>query len=231
MQLFLGFCLLFFLNFAEVKAASLDILVKGQKVALPYWPSKGGKQRGGVVIVNGEQSVAGSKLPEYLGEELAKLGWSVALLSTSQQVIPWTEQLPEVLSTLRQKNNKRMAMIHYGSELSGSVGYFSKLQSKQLNGMILLSAFDLPENEDTADLMKKISFPLLDITGQFDYTPVLEQAAARKQNVENKKYSYQQLSGADHDYLYKEKMLAITIHGWMQKLGSINRAKAPVVLD
>ncbi|WED43655.1 alpha/beta hydrolase [Legionella cardiaca] len=233
MRLFLGLFLLFFLNFAEVKAASLDILVKQQKIALPYLLFKGKKQRGGVVIVNGEQSSEGTKLVDNLSHALAQYGWSVAVLNTSLQIntAPWVEQLPEALSALRKKNNSRMIVIHYGSQLVGSVSYFSKLQAKQVNGMIFISAFDLPENKETPSLIEKIPFPLFDITAQFDYGPVLDQAAVRRIQIKSSRYLYRQLPGAYHDYSYNKKILVANIHGWMKKLRSVNPMKAPIQLN
>ncbi|KTC86322.1 DUF3530 family protein [Legionella brunensis] len=233
MRLLFGFCLLFFLNFAEVRAASLEILVKQQKVVLPYLLFKGKKQRGGVVIINGEQNNEGSELVDNLGTELAKHGWSIALLNTSLQInsVPWIEQLPEALSALRQKNNPRMIVIHYGSQLEGSVNYFTKLQSKQVNGMIFLSAFDQPENKEIPNLIHKIPFPLLDIIGQFDYEPVLAQAAARHLSIKNDRYLYRQLPGANHDYSYNKKILMANIHGWMKKLRTTNPVKPPIKHD
>ncbi|ASQ45290.1 hypothetical protein clem_03660 [Legionella clemsonensis] len=232
MQLLLGFCLLFFLNFAEVEAASLDILVNQQKVALPYWHFKGKKQHGVVAIINGEQDSEGSELVNSLGKALAKHGWSVALLNTSLQIpVPWTEQLPETLTTLRKKNSKRMVVIHYGSQLKNSVNYFTQLQSKQASGLVLLSAFDHPENKEVANLIKKIPFPVLDITGQFDYTPVLEQASIRQLTIKNERYLHRRLPGANHDYAYSKNILVAIINGWMKKLKSARPVKAPIILD
>ncbi|CEK11367.1 type 1 periplasmic-binding domain-containing protein [Legionella hackeliae] len=233
MQLLLGFCLLFFLNFAEVKAASLDILVNQQKIALPYLLYKGKKQRGAVVIINGDESDEGSELVDNLSKELVKHGWSVALLNTSLQIntVPWIEQLPEALSSLRKKDNKRMIVVHYGSQLESSVSYFTKLQSKRVNGMIFISAFDYPENKNIVDLIKKIPFPLFDITGQFDYIPVLEQASIRQATIRNGKYRYRQLPGACHDYAYNKKILVANMNGWMKKLKTISPVQPPIILS
>lgn len=229
MQILLSFFLLFFLNFAEVKAASLEILVKQQKIALPYLLYKGKKQRGGVVIINGEQGNEGVKFVEILGEELAKNGWSVAFLNAdTDDKTPWIEQLPEALSSLRQQANQRLIVIHYGSQLERSVGYFSKLQSKRVNGMIFLSAFNQSDNQDMPGLIRKMPFPLFDITGQFDYDPVLQQAAIRQIQTKNGRYLYRQLPGASHDYLYNRKILVANIHGWMKRLNSTDRVRPPI---
>lgn len=233
MQLLLGFCLLFLLNFSEVKAADLEIVVKDQKIALPYWPYKNKTQLGGVLIVHGGQSDDGLILVDKLGKQLAKFGWSVALLNIKTQAaaVPWIEQLPEALSALRQKDNDRIVLLHYGSELQVLMGYFAKLQSKQVNGLILLSAFDQSKDKDSSELLQKLSFPLLDIIGQFDYETVLKQAAVRQQNNQNKEYLYVQLPGGSHDYSYIEKLLLAYLHGWMKKLHSSIPAKPPIILD
>lgn len=184
------------------------------------------------MLINGEQDSEGSVLANSLSKELAKHGWSVALLNTSLHIpVPWTEQLPETLSALRQKNNKRIVVIHYGSQLEKSVNYFTTPQSKRVSGLILLSAFDQPENKGLIDLIQKIPFPLLDITGQFDYTPVLEQASLRQFSIKNERYLYRQLPGASHDYAYSKKTLVTNLNGWMKKLRTERPVKAPIILD
>ncbi|KTD18833.1 Uncharacterised protein [Legionella lansingensis] len=91
MQLLLSFCLLFFLNFAEVATASLDILVKQQKFAVPYMPFKGKKQRGEVVIINKKQAKDLDDT-ENLSKDSPKLAWSMLNTSLQIQTVPWSEQ-------------------------------------------------------------------------------------------------------------------------------------------
>ncbi|KTD16585.1 hypothetical protein [Legionella jordanis] len=231
MRFLLGFGLLFFLNFAEVAAASLDILAKQQKIAVPYMVFKGKRQRGAVVIVNSEEKTQGSEFIDELGENLTTLGWSVAVLKSSLQIqtVSWIEQLVATLSAL-QKNNDRVIVIHYGSKLQNAVDYFSKPQSKQPNGMILLSAFDEQRTTD-AEFINKIPFPLFDITGQWDYNPVLDQAVHRKKHCKKIAYLARQLPGAGHDYAYNREILIANIHGWMKKLELNTREKPPILLE
>ncbi|WP_051131957.1 hypothetical protein [Legionella tunisiensis] len=157
MQLLLGFCLLLFVNFSGAKAADLEIQVKGQKIMLPYWPATGKQLQGGIVMVQGELANEGFLLLNNLAPQFAQLGWSVLLINPAGQQgsISWIEQLPEALSALRQKVNNRLVLLHYGDQLQIVVDYFSKLQSKQVNGLILLSAFDQSEKKTCRNYCKK----------------------------------------------------------------------------
>lgn len=233
MQLLLGLCLLFFLNFSVAKAADLEIQVKGQKIMLPYWPATGRQLQGGLVMVQGELANEGFLLLNNLAIQFAKLGWAVLLINSAGQQgsTSWIEQLPEALSALRQKENKRLVLLHYGDQLQLSVDYFNKLQSKQVNGLILLSAFDQPVKEDLPKLLRKITFPVVDLTGQFDYQLVLEQAATRHDSMQNKSYITTQIPGADHNYCFARQLLVAYLHGWMKKLQFASPAKPPIVLD
>lgn len=233
MQLLLGFCLLLFLNFSGAKAADLEVQVKGQKIILPYWAAAGKQLQGGLVIVQGELANEGFLLVNNLAEQFSQLGWAVILLNSAEQKgsIPLIEQLPEALSALRQKDNKRLVLLHYGDQLQVSVDYFSKLQSKQVNGLIFLSAFDQPEKKDLSELLQKITFPMVDLTGQFDYQVVLEQAATRHDSMQNKSYLSTQIPGAEHDYYYTQQLLVAYLHGWMKKLQFTSPGKPPIVLD
>ncbi|KTC85923.1 DUF3530 family protein [Legionella drozanskii] len=231
MRLFIGICLLVILTISEGKAENLEIQANGQKISLAYWPAQTKKQYGGILIVKEEPFGEGFTISTNLAKRFAKLGWSVAILDAQQKDrMAWIGQLPDALSNLRQKTNKRIVLLYYGSQLQVLLGYFSKLQAKQVNGLILLSAFSEPMAKDEPELLKKIAFPVLDIMGQFDYTPVLNQIAARRKTNQNPQYRVIQLPGATHDYLYNRRMLVAYLHGWMKHLRRTERAKPPVTL-
>lgn len=232
MRLLLGFCLLVVLTIADAKPESLEIQAGGQKISLPYWPAQGKQPHGGILIVEGGAPWDGSRVLYKLAPKLAKLGWSVALLNANQQTdkAAWIMLLPDVLSNLRQKSNTRTVLLHYGAQLHTLVDYFAKPQSKQVNGLILLSAFEQMDSKDLLALLQKVPFPVFDIIGQFDYVTVLEQAAVRKKNNQNKRYFQLLFPGAAHDYSYTQKMLTAYMHGWMLKLKPTEVAPPPVAI-
>ena len=185
MRLFIALVLLVIFSLTEVRADTFGTpQANGQKAPVIFLPAQGEAQHGGILIVGSGAPWDHSELLPKLGEHFARLGWSVALLDASQQIDKptWVESLPEILSTLRQKNNKRTILLYYGSQMHLILEYFSKPQSKQVNGLILLSAFDQLEAKDSILLLQKLPFPVLDVVGQFDYGTILEQAAVRKKN-------------------------------------------------
>ncbi|HAT1597220.1 TPA: alpha/beta hydrolase, partial [Legionella pneumophila] len=169
--------LLFCLIVSNVFAEKLEITVEQKKVILPYWLSTP-VSYGAVIIVRGGETAQWSLLLEQFAKGLFQNGWSVVLLNcTKNNSIPWINQLPEVISTLRQNNNKRIILVHYGDQLNLSLEYFSKLQSKMINGLVMLSAYDLNKNLQKAP---RLRFPLFDIVGQFDYDMVKQQRKSRE---------------------------------------------------
>lgn len=203
---------------AEAQADGLEIEVKGKKQFLPYWEAQYKTSYGALLIISGSGAKDGLILMTRLGKRLSRLGWSVVLLSIneSQDQSGWTTQLPVVLSALRQRNNNNLVVLHYGAKLYSLLDYFAKLQ--QINGLILLSAFEEEKPKDTSGLIADIRFPVFDLVGQFDYGRVIEQAKVRFKVKPNKKYSQIKFPGAAHDYCYTRKILAAYIHGWMKNL-------------
>jgi len=222
--------LVFTLSWSSVSCAvaSLEIQVKQQKIMVPYW--KGVRTpHGGVLIIQGGDPVYGEIFLKSLASYLADSGWSVILLNTQFQAsTPWVDQLPEGLSLLRKQKNNRIIVIHYGNELQTTLGYFTKQQSKQVNGLILLSAFDLPIPKETIILSEKIRFPVYDIVGQFDYQDVLLQMQARKEQSTAKQYITMKFPGAQHDYAYTRRLLANFLSGWMLHIQAASPAKPPI---
>lgn len=211
-------CLLALFSVHEACADTLEIQASGQKINLVYWAAQSKVQYGGLLIVAGGGPQDGIRVLKRLCRRLSKSGWSVALLNAtqSQDKANWTAQLPEALSALRQKNISNLVLLHYGAQLEPLLDYFSKLQ--QVNGLILLSAFDLKSPKESAALLEKISFPVFDLIGQFDYGTVRRQASLRRKTADSNNYLQVKLPGAAHDYAYTDAMLAAYLHGWMKHL-------------
>lgn len=232
MRLLLGCVLLMILQLACAAGKTLEIDVNQQKVALPYWtPLK--KTKGGVLVIYGDKPIYGNILAKDLGQQLADLGWTVLVIDAQngKEEDKWVEQIPEALAALRKNDNNRLIVIHYGEKLFISLDYFSKPQSKQVNGLVLLSAYDDPVKKESIELLSKLSFPTYDITGQFDYEEVNNQAQSRREaNSQEEDYRILLIPGARHQYLYAINMLATYLHGWMLKLPVNEPAKPPIIL-
>ncbi|WP_051555111.1 hypothetical protein [Legionella fairfieldensis] len=235
MQLLLAIILFFLSNIAS--SATLDIEVDGKKINLPYWSPQGHHDYGSVLMISGSPK-DGSTLLMTLANQLAKLGWSVVLLNGTQQAGKnlWVEQLPGILSALRQKNNgkknsKRIILLHYGEQLQSLLAYFTQHPSRELCGLIFLSAFTQPEIKDSTNSLPKLPFPIFDITAQFDYESVLAQSTNRSESNPNKKYRQLNLPCATHDYTYSQNLLLHYMHGWMKKLPISSREKPSATPD
>lgn len=220
--------LLFFLIASSVFAEKLEIQVEQKKVILPYWPSMH-MSYGAVVIVRGGEYGQGTLLLEHLAKRLSQNGWSVALVNcTKNNSVPWINQLPEVISALRQNHNKRIVLVHYGDQLNISLEYFSKPQSKMINGLVMLSAYDVKKNLKKIPLLR---FPLFDIAGQFDYDMVLQQRKMREEEFKAQKYLAIDMPGAHHDYQYSQQLLLAFVHGWMAKLPEFETQPPPILVS
>lgn len=214
-----------FILIPPVSADILSIKVDQTVIDLPYWPVTSQVGYGGVLIVQGGSEPHSSALFNNFAQQLSKRGWSVALLNANKNAtIPWIEQLPEAISMLRQQKNKRIVLIHYGEQLNQSLDYFSKPQSKMINGLVMVSAYD-DELDTTRETLR---FPLFDISGQFDYDTVIRQVALRRQEFKTN-YVAIEMPGARHDYEYSSTLLLGFVHGWMVKLPETQIAPKPVL--
>ncbi|MCW8449932.1 hypothetical protein [Legionella quinlivanii] len=206
----------------------IKINVNQEEITLPFWEARQKEVKGGIILLQGGKPAGGSEFPRKLAASLAKAGWSVALLNSDLKVkTPWIEQLPEAMSTLRQKNSKRLIMIHYGGELDLSLNYFGKPQSKQVNGLVLLSAFQSQPVEETTkdELGKGLRFPVYEIYAQFDYEAVKHSAQQLKLKLEKTRSRSFQVPGSSHDYYYSTDLLKNYLNGWMSRLHPTERTK------
>lgn len=208
-----------------VVAAELAIKVGGKTMNIAYWPASEKQPYYGAVILAHGGASGWSELLAHIATRLGRIGWSVVLLNCdTHNNDAWVEQIPAVISTLRQNKNYRIVLIHYGEQLQPTIDYFTKPQAKMVNGLILLSAFDEPQQSKIAALR----FPLFDITGQFDYDRVSNQAAARKLQLQQRLYTQVEIPGAAHDYEYSRSLLVSFIHGWMAKLPEARPVPKPI---
>ncbi|MCE3045833.1 alpha/beta hydrolase family protein [Legionella sp. 16cNR16C] len=209
----------------------IKINVNQEEIELPFWEARQKETKGGIILLQGGKPAGGAEFSRKLADSLAKAGWSVTLLNSDLRVkTPWIEQLPEAMSTLRQRNSNRLIMIHYGDELDLSLNYFSKPQSKQVNGLVLLSAFQSKPDEKTTreTLGKGLRFPVYEIYAQFDYEAVKHSAQQLKLQLKKAGSRSFQVPGSSHDYYYSTDLLKNYLNGWMSRLNPTERAKLPL---
>jgi hypothetical protein len=209
-------------------AETLNIKVSQSDLSLPFWSSKQ-LHYGGVLIIRGGEQAHWSILLASLAKQLAQNGWSVALLNCKEdKSISWIDQLPNAISALRQDNNKRIVIVHYGDQLNVTLDYFNKPQAKLVNGIVLLSAYDL---KNKLDKPMNLRFPVFDIAGQFDYDVVLQQRAIRESEIKAPNYLMIEMPGAQHDYQYSKQLLLAFVHGWMAKLPEFIPQPPPILVS
>lgn len=220
--------LVFFLLISSALAESLEIKVNQTPISLPYWPAPE-PHYGAVLLVRGGEHAEWSTLLAHFAEQLAHYGWSVVLLNCdAHNSVPWIAQVPEAISALRMERNKRIILVHYGDQLNQSLDYFSKPQSKMINGLVMLSAYD---DQTSMDKPSSLRFPLFDIAGQFDYDEVLNQRVLRGKEFKQRNYLSLEMPGAHHDYEYSQRLLLAFVHGWMAKLPEFEPQPPPILVS
>lgn len=226
MKQLITFLLLSFSLFNPSYADELEIKVNQKSVKLPYWPSTQKISYGAVIIVRGGDPVQWSEPMANLAQLLAQNGWSTVLLNSSPEISePWLSEVPEAISALRQNQNKRIVLIHYGSQLNMTLDYFSKPQGKTINALVLLSAYD--DKESTVK-PESLRFPIFDIKGQFDYDTVQEQFTVRNKQLKSPTYSQMQVPGADGEYNYALDFLVSYLNGWMMRIPESTVSAPPI---
>lgn len=228
MAQFIRIVLLFAFIVPNVLADRLEIKINQDSFDVPYWPAKEARY-GAVLIVRGGQPIQWSPFLAGVAKKLSRNGWSVVLLNCDPGIsTPWISQLPEIISVLRQDKNSRIVLVHYGDELNQSLDYFSKPQSKMVNGLVMISAYgDIASMENPPSLR----FPLFDIAGQFDYDNVLSQMILREKGFKDRNYLSLELPGARHDYEYSQQLLVAYVHGWMSKLPEFRPQPRPILVS
>ncbi|CEG58578.1 ATPase [Legionella fallonii] len=223
-----AFLFLLLLFSSHCGADTLVIKVNQNPIDLSYWPA-GNKHYGAVLLISGGEDVVQSPiLLTHVAEQLSSYGWSVVLLNcTKDSPVPWVKQIPPTINILREHKNKRIVLVHYGEQLNQSLEYFSRPQSKMINGLIMLSAYD----DTNWSKLKKLRFPVFDIAGQFDYDAVLYQMEVREKEFGRHNYQSIEMPGAHHDYRYSQKMLLAFIHGWMAKLPESEPEPPPILVS
>ncbi|QMT59274.1 alpha/beta hydrolase [Legionella sp. PC997] len=220
--------LIFFLVCSAAFADKLTIKVEGKSIDLPYWPAKKEKY-GAVLLVNGGAQPQSTLLLDNLANELAQNGWQVVLLNyKSSTAVAWIKQFPEVVTTLRNQKNMRIVVVHYGEQLKETFDYLEKPPVPEIEGLVLLSAYDIPPFKNKKP---KLNMPVFDIVAQFDFDLTKEDMAARKKEFGPDKNNYLALEipGAHHDYEYSKQLLFSFIHGWMVKLPKFHPKSPPVM--
>lgn len=215
---------LFIMMVCSAFAEKLEITVDQSQIKIPFWEAKE-PRHGAVIIVKGGDYAGWSSVLARLAKKLSQYGWSTALLNCKSDSVPWIEQLPAAIGALRQKNNNRIILVHYGDQLNQSFEYFSKPQAKMINGMIMLSAYDDQKNVE----VKRFRFPLFDVVGQFDYERVHQQKHWRERQFHKPDYHAVEMPGAQHDYEYSQRLLLAFLHGWMSKLPEIKPQPVPIL--
>lgn len=230
MNYFARIAVLFFLITSAPRADVLEIKIQPSIIVnLPYWPANSNHYGAVLLVRGGEQFASPPFLLTNFADQLSQYGWSVVLLNCNEdRSIPWIEQLPKTISVLREANNKRIILVHYGEQLNQSLEYFGKPQSKMINGLVMLSAYDEQPN---LEKMPSLRFPLFDIAGQFDYDAVLYQMEMRGKGFRHNNYLAVEMPGAHHDYQYSQQMLLAFIHGWMAKLPEFKPQPPPILLS
>lgn len=219
------FIMIFFLCISVAFADTLELKVDQGPVNVPFFlPKK--DLYGAVIIVRGGDQSHWSEMLANIAKILADSGWSVLLLNCNEGTsVPWINALPEAISVLRQKKNKRIVMIHYGDQVGLTIDYFNKPQAKMINGLILVSAFD--SKQENLEKITGLRVPVFDVVGQFDYDTVLNQRRDREMQFRETNYQAVNMPGAHHDYAYSHRFLAAFVHGWMVKLPVLNIQPTP----
>ena len=200
------------LSFVATAQNTIELNIEGKKCQASFQPNQFKTSRGSLLLIASQDSL----LLNALQRSLAQYGWSSLRLLMNKHCR--LNQLPEAIRYLRKQQNKRSLVLYYGKRLNDFLQYFQKDKRKQLNGLVLLSAYDIPSDTRKSVAMTEMKLPIFDVVGQFDYDSVRRQWQARKQQMHGQKHYYPlELLGADHEYAESRQALTNWLVGWMKK--------------
>jgi len=210
-QAILGCCLLLLCLGALAAPQTLTI---DEQTSLFFWPGEE-KAAGGLLLAQGKGS-HGERLLTAMAKRLSQRGWSVAIAPADLSSEQLAEQLPSYLAKLRQKSSLKVGIVWYGDDYHQLLDYFAKPQSKQVSGLILLSAYEYPQKEVKEPW--QLRFPVLDIVGQFDMRTVIAAQSDRQNLLDRNLYTNRTIPGARHDYRYHEHYVCAAIDNWLTQI-------------
>ena len=210
---------------------AVDLVVEGQEVFAIYMEAEDGSDKGMIVVHGTGIHPNWQQVVQPIRVEMTAHGWNtlsiqMPILHNEAQYEEYVALYPEVLPRLRaaeaflKDRGIQTLLIAAHSQGATMSSYYLSRHPSDVKGLIAIGmgATQKDSYVNSAQSLKKITIPVLDLYGDEDLPGVLDTVDARTESsTHNAQYSQQMIKGANHFFDGMDDELVSAVAGWAQQ--------------
>ena len=210
---------------------AVDLVVEGRKIFAIYMEAEDGSDKGMIVVHGTGIHPNWQQVVQPIRVEMAAHGWNtlsiqMPILHNEAQYEEYVALYPEVPPRLRaaeaflKDRGIQTLLIAAHSQGATMSSYYLSRHPSDVKGLIAIGmgATQKDSHINSAQSLKKITIPVLDLYGDDDLPGVLDTVDARTESsAHNAQYSQQMIKGANHFFDGMDDELVSAVAGWAQQ--------------
>ena len=210
---------------------SVDLVVEGRNVFAIYTEAEEGSDKGLIVVHGTGIHPNWQQVVQPIRVEMAGYGWNtlalqMPILHNEAEYEEYVALYPEVPPRLRaaeaflKEKGIQTIVIAAHSQGATMASYYLSRHPSDAKGLIAIGmgATQKDSHVNSAESLKQITIPVLDLYGDDDLPGVLETVEARKAGAaHNTRYSQQVIEGANHFFDGVDDELISAVVDWVQQ--------------
>ena len=210
---------------------AVDLVVEGRKIFAIYMEAEDGSDKGMIVVHGTGIHPNWQQVVQPIRVEMAAHGWNtlsiqMPILHNEAQYDEYVALYPEVPPRLRaaeaflKDRGIQTLLIAAHSQGATMSSYYLSRHPSDVKGLIAIGmgATQKDSHINSAQSLKKITIPVLDLYGDDDLPGVLDTVDARTESsAHNVQYSQQMIKDANHFFDGMDDELVSAVAGWAQQ--------------
>ena len=209
----------------------VDLVVEGREIFAIYMEAEDGSDKGMIVVHGTGIHPNWQQVVQPIRVEMAAHGWNtlsiqMPILHNEAQYEEYVALYPEVPLRLRaaeaflKDRGIQTLLIAAHSQGATMSSYYLSRHPSDVKGLIAIGmgATQKDSHINSAQSLKKITIPVLDLYGDDDLPGVLDTVDARTESsAHNAQYSQQMIKDANHFFDGMDDELVSAVAGWAQQ--------------
>lgn len=210
---------------------AVDLVVEGREIFAIYMEAEDGSDKGMIVVHGTGIHPNWQQVVQPIRVEMAAHGWNtlsiqMPILHNEAQYEEYVALYPEVPPRLRaaeaflKDRGIQTLLIAAHSQGATMSSYYLSRHPSDVKGLIAIGmgATQKDSHINSAQSLKKITIPVLDLYGDDDLPGVLDTVDARTESsAHNAQYSQQIIKDANHFFDGMDDELVSAVAGWAQQ--------------
>lgn len=210
---------------------AVDLVVEGREIFAIYMEAEDGSDKGMIVVHGTGIHPNWQQVVQPIRVEMAAHGWNtlsiqMPILHNEAQYEEYVALYPEVPPRLRaaeaflKDRGIQTLLIAAHSQGATMSSYYLSRHPSDVKGLIAIGmgATQKDSHINSAQSLKKITIPVLDLYGDDDLPGVLDTVDARTESsAHNVQYSQQMIKDANHFFDGMDDELVSAVAGWAQQ--------------